>query len=134
MSNIAKKIIDEFNDEEKEQIKSWAEDAYVIRNDPNLTRKEKITNLGRITNKNKVIIKFLTAFFKFVKRHAWDERGWAGRLTLGSLALGTSIAGTKMAGIATAGMGIGLPIWLLSSAGGALLGAIIQELADYKTK
>lgn len=132
MGNLAKKIIDEFNDEEKEQIKSWAEDAYVIRSDSNLTKKEKIQKLGSITNENKVIIKFLTAFFKFIKRHAWDERGWAGRLTLGGLALGTSVAGTKMAGVATAGMGIGLPIWLLSSAGGALLGTIIQELSNKK--
>ena len=49
-------------------------------------------------------------------------------MALAGLTIGAAVGGSKMAGIATAGMGIGVPIYVLSSAGGALLGTIIQEI------
>jgi hypothetical protein len=128
MSNLAKKIINEMSEEDQQTLRSWADEAYVIRNDENLTKSEKITKISTITNKNKITLKFFKSFFKLVKRHTWDERGWSARLALAGLTIGAAVAGTKMAGIATAGVGIGVPIYVLSSAGGALLGTIIQEV------
>ncbi len=128
MSNLALKVLAEFSDEDKVKIKSWAEEAYIIRNDSSLTKKEKLNKISSITNKNKIVFKFLRSLVCLIKRNTWDERGWPGRLALGGFALGVITSGSKMAGIASAGIGVGLPIYLLTSAGGALLGTIIEEL------
>ena len=42
------------------------------------------------------------------------------------------ISGSSWAGIATAGRGIGVPVFLLTSAEGALLGKIIEEIKNQK--
>lgn len=128
MSNLAKQLIEEMNEEEKRELRNWADDAYIIRNDSTLSNKEKLLKLTTITNKNKVALKFFKSFFKLIKKHTWDNRGWPARMALAGLTLGTAIAGTKMAGVASAGLGIGVPVYVLSSAGGALIGTIIQEI------
>ena len=127
---IAKKLLDEFNDEEKLKIKSWAEEAYVIRNDDSKKKKDKIIEIQKITSKNKIVTKFFKALFKLIKKHTWDERGLAGRFALGGLTLGVAVSGSKMAGVASAGIGIGVPVYLLTTAGGALLGTIIDEIKN----
>jgi hypothetical protein len=132
MSNLALKILDEFNEEEKEVIKNWAESAIVIRNNEALTRQEKVKQLSTITNKDKIILKFIKASAKFIKRHSWDERGWPARFALGGLSIGAAVGGSKAAGIATMGAGIGVKIFVLTSAGGALLGTIVEELSKKK--
>jgi hypothetical protein len=132
MSNLAKNILREFNEDERIQIRSWAESAIIIRNNHELTSKEKITAMGKITNKNKIILKFIKATAKLLKRHSWDERGWPARLALGGLTLGAAIGGSKAAGIATMGAGMGVKIYILTSAGGALLGTIVEELSKKK--
>jgi hypothetical protein len=132
MSNLALKVLEEFNEEEKIVIKSWAEDAIVIRNDNNLSKKEKIKKISQITNNNKIILKLIKGMAKFIKRHSWDERGWPARFALGGLTIGAAAGGTKAAGIATMGAGIGVPIIALTSAGGALLGTIVEELSKKK--
>jgi hypothetical protein len=128
MSNIAKKLIDEMTLDEQDTLRSWADEACVIRNDDSLSKTEKVKKLTKITNENKITIKFFKAFFKAVKKHTWDERGWPARMALAGLTVGAAIGGTKMAGIASAGIGIGVPVFILSSAGGALLGTIIEEI------
>lgn len=42
--------------------------------------------------------------------------------------LGLGVFGTEMAGIASAGIGVGVPVYLLTSAGGAFLGTLLEEL------
>lgn len=127
MSNLAKKLIEDMPQEDKNALRSWADDAYVIRNDNNLSKPEKLKKLALITKDNKVTIKFLQSVGKLIKKHTWDERKWPARMALVGLTLGGAVAGSKFAGVASAGMGVGVPVFLLSSAGGALLGTIIQE-------
>tara|TARA_R110000868_G_scaffold117600_11_gene312355 strand:- start:16018 stop:16413 length:396 start_codon:yes stop_codon:yes gene_type:complete len=128
MSNLAKKIIEGMPANDKRDLISWAQKAYVIRNDENITNIEKVKKLTTLTRKHKIAISFIKSTGLLAKKHAWDERGWPARLALAGLTTGVAIAGSKMAGIASAGMGVGVPIYLLSSAGGALLGTIIEEI------
>lgn len=128
MSNAAKKILEELNEDEKKKVLSWAENARVITNDGTLNKKEKVKKLYEVTVKEEVVVTFLKSFLKAIKTHGWGRRGWAGRLTLSGLALGLGTVGIQMTGVASAGFGIGIPIFLLTAAGGALLGTIIDEL------
>jgi len=60
--------------------------------------------------------------------------GFLGRLALSGLAIGVSAAGSKGAGIVALGTAIGVKLYLLTSAGGALLGTIIQEIERARKK
>lgn len=128
MSNLAKKLINEMSEEDQEELRTWADEAYIIRNDESINKKEKLKRIKSITNESKVTIKFFKVFFKFIKKHTWDERGWPARMALIGLTVGTAASGSKMAGIASAGIGIAVPVYVLSSAGGALIGTILQEI------
>jgi hypothetical protein len=127
MSNLAKNLFQELEKKDQEIVQSWAKEAYVIRNNETLSKPEKIKHLIVITNKNKIAFKFLKHFALLFKKHGWDQRNWASRLALAGLLVGVGVTGSQSAGIASAGIGIGVPVFILTSAGGALLGTIINE-------
>jgi hypothetical protein len=128
MSNLVRRILEEFNDEEKKQIKSWAENAYIIKNDFNLTNIQKIRKLHDTSTKNKIVQKFFKSVALNAKKYGWDERSIPARFAMSGALIGVTVAGASFAGIASAGFGIGVPFFILTSAGGALLGTILQEL------
>ncbi|EPZ49623.1 hypothetical protein M902_0700 [Bacteriovorax sp. BAL6_X] len=130
MSNLAKKIVSNLTEEEQKELKSWADEAYVIRNSNDISRTEKIKRITKITIRSKVTSNVIVRFFRLLKKHSWDDRAWPARFALAGLTIGATVGGTKMAGVATAGIGVGIPIYILTSAGGALLGSIIEELKD----
>lgn len=130
--NLARKIIDELNEEEKVSAYNWAKDAKVIVNNPELSQIEKLKELHAINTKYKSIEKVLKGFYRIGKKHCWDDRGWAARLGIIGLSLGGIFSGSGFAGIATAGWGIGLPVFLLTTAGGTFLGTLIDEFLKEK--
>lgn len=127
MSNLAKNLFQELDKKDQEVVQSWAKEAYVIRNDETISKPEKIKKLIEITNRDKVVIKFLKQFALLIKKHGWDERNWPSRLALSGFLVGLGVSGTQWSGVASAGFGIGVPVYILTSAGGALLGTIINE-------
>lgn len=130
MSNLAKNLVENMSDEEKIQVRNWAKSAYVIRNDESISSIQKIKQLMQLTSREKLLGSFFKKLGKIIKKHSWDERALAGKLALSGLVIGATISGTKMAGIATAGLGVGIPVYILTSAGGAFLGTIIQETSN----
>ena len=128
MSNLAKKIVSEFNDEEKTKIKNWAEQAVIIRNDQTLTAKDKIERIYKITYKDSVLITFAKSMMRFVVRHGWKERSLKGKMMIGGASLGIATMGSANVGLATAGWGASMPFFVLSGMGGAFLGTIIEEI------
>lgn len=128
MSNFAKKMLQEFTEDEKKEIKSWAESAVVIRGDTTLTQTEKVKKLYEISWKNSVVTKFLKATIKTIKKNGWSERSLPAKLAISGAILGLTTVGGKFVGIASAGIGASMPFFVLTSAGGALLGVVIDEV------
>ena len=126
--SLARKLIQELNENDKKVIKSWADDAFIIHQDLSLSRIEKLKKYRSLENSNTIIKNFYKSIFLISKKQLWDKRSIPGRFAITGLILGTTISGGSMAGIATAGSGIGVPIFLLTTAGGALLGTIVKEL------
>ena len=56
------------------------------------------------------------------------NRGWPARFAIVGLTIGTLGFSGKAAGLAAFGRALSIPIWLVLTAGGSLLGTIIQEL------
>ena len=63
-----------------------------------------------------------------IKSKAWDNQSWARRIGLVGLTTGVAAFGLEGAGIVAMGGGIGVPLALLSTAGGTFLGVVIDEL------
>ena len=114
------------NEDEKKQLLEWAETVQKIRDDKNLSLKEKLNELKRLNNSStfKNTSKFVIAK---TKKH-WKNANYTKKLAL-IAGVGTiSLVGFSGAGIAALGGAIGLPLFLLTTAGGALVGSIIDGL------
>ncbi len=134
MSNLAETLLEEFNEEERKEIKCWAENAFVIRNDSNLSSKLKIQKLYEISWRSSIITKFLKAAFRVIKKNGWVERSLTAKMAISGAVLGLATVGSNFVGIASAGIGLSMPFFVLTSAGGALLGTIIEEVNKSQKK
>lgn len=113
--------------EDRKLVLVWSEEIKKIRDDQSLSKAQKVKKVYKVKT-SKVVIRFLKILFKTLKINLWDKRSWPFRLTVGGFALGVSVAGNEAAGIAALGSAIGIKLYLLTAAGGALLGTIIEEI------
>lgn len=133
IENVVSTEIAKMNDDQRSLVLVWAKEAKEIQSDKSLTKKEKLLRLHRL--RTAPVIKLLLKMLgKSAKEQLWDKRSWPGRLALGGLAVGVGAAGSKGAGIAALGTAVGVKLYLLTSAGGALLGTIIQEVERARKK
>ena len=109
-------------------VLEWAKSAEQIIQAPKLAPNEKIVRLKDLENTETIKV-FLLSLIALLQKHTWTERSWPARLSLVGLTLGAGVAGTQAAGIAALGSAIGIPFFLLTASGGALVVTIIQELS-----
>jgi hypothetical protein len=114
-------------EEQRQLVLVWSQRALHITENQSLTVTQKARELQKLETAPFIKI-MLERMFNVSKAKLWDERSWPARLALGGLAVGVAAAGTEAAGIAAFGTAIGVKVYLLTSAGGALLGTIVQEL------
>jgi|GEM_PF-2141961 len=112
---------------EQKLVLVWAKKAAEICSDQSLTKTKKLELLSKLET-SEVIKTLILKLAREAKLVLWDNRNWPSRLALSGLALGVGVAGVEAAGIAAMGTAVGVPVFLLTSAGGALLGTIVQEL------
>ncbi|MDT0538866.1 hypothetical protein [Croceitalea sp. P059] len=113
-------------EDEKKQLLEWAERVQEIRIDKKLNLKGKLNALKALNNSStfKNTSKFVIAK---TKKH-WKSANYTKRLAL-IAGVGTlSLVGFSGAGIAALGGAIGLPLFCLTAAGGAVIGSIIDGL------
>lgn len=128
-------FVSEIEDADRQQLLAWAQQLVEIRNS-NLPAVAKASRALEASAKKEVVsatakalYRRLEPYMEEVKRHGWDERGVAGRFTIGGVVLGATVFGGQGAGLAALGSAIGLPLWLVLGAGGALLGTLVEELS-----
>lgn len=63
MSNLAKKVLENFSEEDRNIIQSWAESAVVIKSDESLNQPQKLKKLYEISSREKVIKRFFKGCF-----------------------------------------------------------------------
>jgi hypothetical protein len=114
---------------------SWAYELDEIRKS-DLSVVEKKRKALKATVSQKAIIPILKSIRKNLnlvgkasKRIMWDERSLGAKITIVAVTIGTLGLPEEAAGIAL-GRAVGVPLWLVMTAGGSLLGLIIQELED----
>ena len=116
----------ELTKKQKEILLEWAKKVKGIQKNDQLSFKEKITELKTLNNSGafKSSTKIITAY---VKRY-WRNANWTERLALLGAGGTLIVFGSGGAGISALGGAIGLPLFLVTAAGGALIGIIIDKL------
>lgn len=113
--------------DEKTLLLEWARRAREVTNDTTLSRTQKIERLKDLGARRDWRAIFLR-LFAFLRKHAWENRSWPSRMAVVGLGIGVTTSGAQWAGVAFSGTAIGVPIFLLTAAGGALLGTVIAEI------
>ena len=116
---------------ERQNILNWAVEVRKIQNNKSLSKKEKIYDLKKLNNKQ-AFKNAISLSLKYLKSY-WKKANWAQRIGVIGLGGGLAVAGTSGgAGIAALGGAIGLPLFLVTAAGGAFIGTIIDSLEKNK--
>lgn len=123
-------IINAYPETERQLLLKWAQHVIAIRG-LNLTVGQKMLRIVKVTNDLGMAKPLLTQLFSKIQRVAWDDRSKPMRGVIGGAGIGliASIA-SPMAGVAAFGGAIAVPVILLGAGGGAVLMAIIDELAS----
>ena len=127
LNSEIKSDLEKLNDTEKQNVLNWAVEAKKIQQNNKLTTKEKIYDLKNLNNKQafKNVISIVLNYSKSY----WKKANWAQRIGIIGLTSGLIIAGASGgAGIAALGGAIGLPLFLVTTAGGTFIGTIIDSL------
>ncbi len=131
---LAKRVVASATPDQRQALLAWATELDAIRKSP-IKFNLKARLAMKATVKRRVIAPALIGLGRDVKRVAsctkamlWDNLAWPARLGMVALTVGTLGLSGEAAGLAVFGRAIAVPVWLVLTAGGALLGAIIQEL------
>ena len=112
--------------EQLEEALILANKIKIVQEDKHLTKKVKKVKLKQIIKTNKKT--FLNLVFIFLQNNLWTKRSWAVRLALIGGVLPVLALGGKSVGVATMGWGIGIPIFLITSAGSSFIGLVIDNI------
>ena len=122
-----KSDLEKLNDTEKQNVLNWAVEVRKIQQNNKLTTKEKIYDLKNLNNKQ--AFKNVISIALNYSKSYWKKANWAQRIGIIGLTSGLIIAGASGgAGIAALGGAIGLPLFLVTTAGGTFIGTIIDSL------
>jgi hypothetical protein len=131
----AKVFVESATTEQRVMLLNWAYELDEIRRSE-LSVSEKKRRALKATVSKKTIIPVLKSIRKNLnlvgkasKRVMWDERSLGAKIAIVAVTIGKLGLSAEAAGIAL-GRAVGIPLWLVITAGGSLLRLIIQELED----
>lgn len=120
-------IVHKLNENEISELKAWTERSLTVVNDKSLSRIDQIKALQK-QNIPKQILPLLKAVFNLAKENIWENQSWARRIGSIGLLSGAVAFGSQAAGLATMGMGVAVPLALVTTTGGIVLGVLLDEV------
>ena len=128
--DIAREIVVAAKPEQLDALQAWAQAMLKIKaSDMSALQKAKAAILA--STDRKALAPLLQVGWREVKRVGWTERGLPAGMAIGG-AVGALTLSGQGAGIAALGGAIGLPLFVVFGAGGALAGVIIDEIRKKK--
>jgi hypothetical protein len=124
---IATRIATTASQPEREALLLWMVELLQIR-DSSLSSVQKAKQAVVLTSRSKVIWPMVKLLAQEGKRVGWDERGTKSRFGIAGAGVGLALFGTQGAGIAALGGAIGVPLWVVLSAGAYFAPVLIDEL------
>lgn len=123
--NIVDELIAETSRKEQEKLKDWLKDLLDIRNSDKTYRK-KIKMIGANLKQSQALAPVAKVLLIKMK-NAWNDLGGPAKWAVGAAGTALVLFGGAGAGITAFGGAVGIPLFVVFGAGGALAGAIIQE-------
>ena len=130
VQDLGKAIVIATKPEDLDALRNWAQTMLEIRasNAPAL---EKAKRAVAASADKKVLAPILNVAWREMKRVGWEERSLPARMAMGAGVAALTLSG-QGAGIAALGGAIGVPLFVVFGAGGALAGVIIDEVRKKK--
>lgn len=125
---IGKAIVVATKHEDLDALRSWAQTMLDIKGS-NAPAFQKAKRAIAASADRKVLAPIMQIAWREMKRIGWEERSLPARMGAAAAALTLSGQG---AGIAALGGAIGVPLFVVFGAGGALAGVIIDEIKREK--
>ena len=127
LNSEIKSDLEKLDDVEKQNVLNWAVEVRKIQQNNKLSSKEKIYDLKNLNNKQ--VFKNVISIVLNYSKSYWKKANWAQKIGIIGLTGGLIVAGASGgAGIAALGGAIGLPLFLVTTAGGTFIGTIIDSL------
>jgi hypothetical protein len=127
LNSEIKSDLEKLNDIERQNVLNWAVEVRKIQQNNKLSSKEKIYDLKNLNNKQ--VFKNVISIVLNYSKSYWKKANWAQKIGIIGLTGGLIVAGASGgAGIAALGGAIGLPLFLVTTAGGTFIGTIIDSL------
>lgn len=127
---IGRAIVVATKPEDLEALRVWAQTMLEIKAS-NVSVLQKAKNAILASTDKKILAPILQVAWDQIKHVGWEERGFAARMAMGAAAIALTLSG-QGAGIAALGGAIGVPLFVVFGAGGALAGVIIDEIRRKK--
>jgi hypothetical protein len=127
---IGQAIVVATKTEDLDTLRVWAQTMLDIRasNAPALQKAKKAIVAS---TEKKVLVPVMQVAWKELRRIGWEERSLPARMAMGAAAVALTLSG-QGAGIAALGGAIGVPLFVVFGAGGALAGVVIDEITRKK--
>ena len=127
LNSEIKSDLEKLDDIERQNVLNWAVEVRKIQQNNKLSSKEKIYDLKNLNNKQ--VFKNVISIVLNYSKANWKKANWAQKIGIIGLTGGLIVAGASGgAGIAALGGAIGLPLFLVTTAGGTFIGTIIDSL------
>ena len=123
---IGKAIVIATKPDELDALRAWAQAMLDIRSSGMPAISKAKAAIVASTDR-KVLTPILQVAWQELKRVGWKERGLPARMAMGAAVTALTLSG-QGAGIAALGGAIGVPLFVVFGAGGALAGVIIDEV------
>ena len=127
-----KNAVSSLSDEERLQVSKWASEILQIQKSE-ISRKLKAQQALKVTRDAEIGKATLKILFETAKRSGsasktfWANRSKPAKIGIGTAAATLAIFGTQGAGIAAFGTAIGLPLWMVTSAGAMFAATLAEE-------
>lgn len=127
---IGKEIVVAAKPEQLDALQFWAERMLTIKAS-NMSAFQKAKEAILASTDRQSLAPLLQVCWREIKRVGWTERSLPARMAIGA-AIGALTLSGQGAGIAALGGAIGVPLFVVFGAGGALAGVIIDEIRKKK--
>ncbi|KAB8189290.1 hypothetical protein FKV24_009405 [Lysobacter maris] len=130
VKDIGRAIVTATKPEDLDALRFWAQKMLDIRAS-NFSAFEKSKRAIAASIDKKVLAPILNVVWREMKRVGWEERSLPAKMAMSAAAAALTLSG-QGAGIAALGGAIGVPLFVVFGAGGALAGVIIEEIRRKK--
>lgn len=119
-------LLFELDEQEQLALSDWLKRLLEIRELRSTNKK--VRSLGASLKSSRALAPVAKLVLIKLKKHGWDDLGGIAKWTVAAGGAGLLLFGGAGAGIAAFGGAIGVPLFVVFGAGGALAGTIVQEI------